>query len=58
MHGIEMLGTVIDSVLRLVDPQLAVIPWRSFQSPSVEEAAALDALARSDYRLHLQSRLL
>jgi hypothetical protein len=55
LHGIEMPGTVIDAVLRLVDPQIPVVPWRSLQPPSEEEAAALDALARSDYRIQLQA---
>lgn len=58
LHGIEMLGTVIDAVLRLVDPQIPVVPWRSFQSPSDDEAAAIDTLGRSGYRLQLQAGLL
>ena len=47
------MGTVTDAVLRLVDPQIPVVPWRSFQSPSDDEAAAIDTLGRSGYRIQL-----
>ena len=54
MHGIEMLGTVIDAVLRLVDPKLPIVPWRSHLALSDDESAALLALDGSDYRDHLR----
>ena len=57
LDGINMMGTVIDGVLRLVTPELAVIPWRSVVPPSERELAALGALEQSEYRTMLAARL-
>lgn len=57
LHGIEMLGTLVDGLLRFVDDELPIIPWRSWHPPSEDEARAIGTLSRSAYRSTALARL-
>jgi hypothetical protein len=50
LHGIEMLGTLVEGLLRFANADLPVVPWRSWSAPSADEARALVKLGRSHYR--------
>lgn len=57
LHGIEMLGTLVDGLLRFVNADLPVVPWRSWSPPSAEETRALVKLGRSHYRVTALDKL-
>jgi hypothetical protein len=51
LHGIEMLGTFVEGLLRFANADLPIIPWRSWTSPTPEVTNAMEALNQTSYRI-------